>query len=80
MFWILTSLERYVRASSSACTCWSVGFGRFVNIASLNSFVALNEVTEYAASKAGVVSLTRSLAVEWPRKDVKVNAIAPARP
>jgi NAD(P)-dependent dehydrogenase (short-subunit alcohol dehydrogenase family) len=53
------------------------GYGRIVNIASLNSFVALNEVTAYAASKAGVVSLTRSLAVEWSRKGVMVNAIAP---
>lgn len=53
------------------------GYGRIVNIASLNSFVALSEVAAYAASKAGVVSLTRSLAVEWSRKGVVVNAIAP---
>lgn len=53
------------------------GYGRIVNIASLNSFVALSEVAAYAASKAGVVSLTRSLAVEWSKKGVIVNAIAP---
>lgn len=52
-------------------------YGRIVNIASLNSFVALSEVAAYAASKAGVVSLTRSLAVEWSKKGVVVNAIAP---
>ena len=53
------------------------GYGRIINIASLNSFVALSEVAAYAASKAGVTSLTRSLAVEWSKKGVAVNAIAP---
>lgn len=51
--------------------------GRIVNIASLNSFVALNEVAAYAASKSGVLSLTRSLAVEWSKLGINVNAIAP---
>jgi NAD(P)-dependent dehydrogenase (short-subunit alcohol dehydrogenase family) len=52
-------------------------YGRIINIASLNSFVSLAEVAAYAASKAAVVSLTRSLAVEWSKQGVLVNAIAP---
>jgi NAD(P)-dependent dehydrogenase (short-subunit alcohol dehydrogenase family) len=53
------------------------GYGRIVNIASLSSFVGLFEVAAYAASKAAVASLTKSLAVEWGPKGVLVNAIAP---
>ena len=53
------------------------GWGRIVNIASLNSFVAFFEVAAYAASKAGVTGLTRALAVEWGPRGVNVNAIAP---
>jgi NAD(P)-dependent dehydrogenase (short-subunit alcohol dehydrogenase family) len=52
-------------------------YGRIINIASLNSFVSLSEVAAYAASKAAMVSLTRSLAVEWSKNGVLVNAIAP---
>jgi NAD(P)-dependent dehydrogenase (short-subunit alcohol dehydrogenase family) len=53
------------------------GYGRIINIASLSSFVALFEVAAYAASKAAVASLTKSLAIEWSSKGVNVNAIAP---
>lgn len=51
--------------------------GRIINIASLSTFVGLYEVAAYAASKAAVASLTKSLAVEWARHGVAVNAIAP---
>ena len=51
--------------------------GSIINIASLSSFVALYEVAAYSASKAAVASLTKSLAIEWGPRGVRVNAIAP---
>jgi NAD(P)-dependent dehydrogenase (short-subunit alcohol dehydrogenase family) len=51
--------------------------GSIINIASLSTFVALYEVAAYSASKAAVGSLTKSLAIEWSSRGVRVNAIAP---
>jgi NAD(P)-dependent dehydrogenase (short-subunit alcohol dehydrogenase family) len=50
---------------------------RIINIASLGSFVAFQEVAAYCASKSALLSLTRSLAVEWAKDNICVNAIAP---
>lgn len=52
-------------------------YGRIINIASVSSGRGFFEVAAYAASKAAVVSLTKTLAVEWARQGVCVNAIAP---
>lgn len=51
--------------------------GRIINIASLASLVGLFEVAAYGASKAAVASLTQTLAIEWSRHGVLVNAIVP---
>lgn len=53
------------------------GYGRIINIASLSSFVAWHEVSAYGASKSAVASLTKSLATEWARHGVCVNALVP---
>jgi NAD(P)-dependent dehydrogenase (short-subunit alcohol dehydrogenase family) len=52
-------------------------YGRIVTVGSLSSFVGLFEVAAYVASKAGVVGLTRALAVEWAPHNVTVNALIP---
>ncbi|MBV9956210.1 MAG: SDR family oxidoreductase [Pseudolabrys sp.] len=54
------------------------GYGRIVNIASIAGKEGNPNAVAYSASKAGVISLTKSLAKETAGKDIAVNAITPA--
>ena len=55
----------------------AAGYGRIVNIASLQSSRAFPKGLAYGASKGGVVQLTRAMAEAWSRHGVNANAIAP---
>jgi NAD(P)-dependent dehydrogenase (short-subunit alcohol dehydrogenase family) len=53
------------------------GGGKIINIASLNSVMAVPNIIAYTAAKSGVAGLTRSMAVEWSQYNIRSNAVAP---
>ena len=52
-------------------------FGKIINVASQNGVIGYYNRAAYCSSKAGVVNLTRVLAIEWASKNINVNAIGP---
>ncbi len=74
----LNSCFLLARTAAAAMIKQKTG-GSIINIASVHSFVssAPNNQAAYVASKSGLVGLTRELAAQWARHDIRVNCIAP---
>ena len=54
------------------------GYGKIINVASMNSFFGGQTIPAYAAAKGGVAQLTKELSNDWAGRGINVNAIAPA--
>ena len=53
------------------------GGGKIINVGSMAALIAAPRMSAYCASKAGVVHLTKAMAMEWARYNIQVNAILP---
>ena len=67
----------YVVSQAAARAMMRQGGGKIVNIGSITNFIGLSGVSVYGMSKAGLQSMTRTMAVEWAEHNIQVNCIAP---
>ena len=74
-----TNLRGAWLVAQTAGKRWLMGKrpGVIINIASILGLRTIGQVAPYNASKAGLIHLTRALAMEWARHDIRVNAICP---
>src|SRR6185437_10484864 len=71
------NLSGTMRISVAARALLAASHGTIVNIASMLTYFGGPRVPAYSASKGGIASLTRSLAVAWASEGIRVNAVAP---
>lgn len=71
----LTSV--FILCQEAAKVMLKAGYGKIINIASMNSFFGGQTIPAYAASKGGIAQLTKELTNDWLARGINVNAIAP---